>query len=152
MKNIDIENAFSLLLFNASPDCEKMSIPLVGDVPTSVIFKDGDLFLGNYNEDNCHYYGYYVRTDKTGDFHKVKKPFILPVGNVTELQYDKEKDKEDKSDEEPKLKVPYSALPWYIGVFHWIKSELGFRAAKLFKDEFLNGIEEYQIQSDEVSE
>lgn len=148
MKNIDIENTFSLLQFKASSDYKGKIIPLVGYTSCGRL-KGGDLFLGNYNENNHHYYGYYVMTDDSGTFYKVKEPLILPVEDVAELRYDKVK---NNTNEEPKLKVPYSAISWCIGVFYWIKSELGFHAAKLFKDEFLNGIEEYQTRSDGETE
>lgn len=142
------DNIFRLLLFNATEDCQRMSIPIVSEKPVNALLQDGDVFLGIYNENNCRYYGYYVRLDDTGVFHKVREPFILSVGNVSELKENKTAKKDKPDDDEPKLKVTCSAVPWYIASFHWIKSALGFHAAKLYKDEFLNGIEDYQYQAE----
>lgn len=90
MKNIDIENTFSLLQLKASSGCKEKIIPLVGNASCGRL-EGGDLFLGNYNENNHHYYGYYIMDADGKDFHKVKEPFILPVEDVAELRYDKEK-------------------------------------------------------------
>lgn len=147
------DNIFRLLLFNATDDCQRISIPIVSEKPVNALLQDGDVFLGIYNENNHKYYGYYVRLDDTGAFHKVREPFILPVGSVTELE-DFKSEKEDKSkednpdDDEPQLKVTCSAVPWYIASYHWIKSALGFHAAKEYKEEFLNGIEDYQYSQE----
>lgn len=142
------DNIFRLLLFNATDDCQRMSIPIVSEKPVNALLQDGDVFLGIYNENNHKYYGYYVRIDNSGAFYKVREPFMLSVDNVSELKENKTA-KEDKScDDEPKLKVTCSAVPWYIASFHWIKSALGFHATKLYKDEFLNGIEDYQYQAE----
>lgn len=158
-----MKQRLSLYEFVPSKGCEKACASVLEDVgkvrKQLLVISKGSKFYG-YKDEGCIRMCY--GSDDGEYAMRLYKPFLISCENakllhdtdyyldseagdfyeripykVQRVQFGKVDSEPAKKDAEPIVYADYQSRPWYVGVFHWIKCELGYHAAELFKKEFL---------------